>query len=90
MNDRADLKRRIHELDFAIHELSLFLDTHPTNRKAMELLAEYHRRRQAAVSVYESRFGQYVVTSDQLQPTNYWSWVDGPWPWEINFMEAQN
>ena len=38
MSEKAQLKRKICELDFAIHELVLFLDTHPVNMKAMELL----------------------------------------------------
>ena len=43
---KENLKKVIHELDFALHELNLYLDTHPTNIKAMELLKEYRKKRQ--------------------------------------------
>ena len=37
-NDKNNLAKMIYKIDFAIHELVLFLDTHPRNAKAMELL----------------------------------------------------
>ena len=56
MNQKENLKKIIHELDFALHELNLYLDTHPTNMKAMELLKEYRKKRQAAIMVYEDNY----------------------------------
>lgn len=85
---KRELKRRIYELDFAIHELVLFLDTHPTNKKAMELLCEYRKIREELVKVYENRFGPYVVISDDVKPDGCWEWLKGPWPWENGFMEG--
>ena len=82
MSDKKMMKNRIHSLDFAIHELVLFLDTHPTNRQAMELLREFRKRRDEAVAEYESRYGNYVVTTDDVDPVDYWYWLDSPWPWE--------
>ena len=41
--NKAQMKRKIFEYDFAIHELVLFLDSHPTNRKALELIKEYRK-----------------------------------------------
>lgn len=38
MNEKAMLKRKIFETDFALYELALFLDTHPESKKAMELI----------------------------------------------------
>ena len=85
---KRELKRRIYELDFVIHELVLFLDTHPTNKKAMELLCEYRKIREELVKVYENRFGPYVVISDDVKPDGCWEWLKGPWPWENGFMEG--
>ena len=48
MNERAMLKRRIDALDFSIHETVLFLDTHPCDQKAMQMLRDYRRRRREA------------------------------------------
>jgi len=72
--------RRVQTLDFALIETGLFLDSHPDDQAAMEY---YHRLRDArtqAVSAYEEAFGpltQMGVEGDR------WSWVDSPWPWEM-------
>lgn len=85
---KAELKKRIYEYDFALHELNLFLNSHPTNKKAMELLAEYRRGRAALVAEYTARFGQYIVCPSDVPVSGCWEWLKGPWPWENNFMEA--
>lgn len=87
MNQKENLKKIIHELDFALHELNLYLDTHPTNMKAMELLKEYRKKRQAAIMVYEERYGEYICTVNDVPVGSCWKWLKGPWPWENDFME---
>lgn len=86
--NKCELKRKIYELDFAIHELVLFLDSHPTSRRAFELLKDYRHKRKELIEAYESRFGKYIVTTDDVPATGCWEWLKGPWPWENNFMEA--
>ena len=82
MTDKKAAKNRISALAFAIHELELFLDTHPENRQAMQLRGEFMMRKKEAIADYESRFGKYVVTTADVEPTDYWDWLDSPWPWE--------
>lgn len=86
--NRAELKRRIFEMDFAIDELVLFLNSHPTNKKAMELLSEYRNKRRELIRVYEENCGPYIVTHCDAPATGCWEWLKGPWPWENNFMEG--
>lgn len=81
MNEKA-LKRRIEATDFAILEIELFLDTHPTDRRAMQMLSEYRTRRKSQIADYESRFGKYVVTASDVDLSDRWAWINGPWPWE--------
>ena len=85
---KSELKRKIYELDFAIHELSLYLDTHPQCEKAMELLAKYRKLRKEFVAEYEMQFGHYIVTSDDTPTNGCWEWLKSPWPWENDFMEV--
>ena len=82
MNEKNTMLKKIHALDFAIHELVLFLDTHPQNRQAMQMLHEFRHRRKEAIAAYEARFGKYVVTTCDVEPTDCWKWLDSPWPWE--------
>lgn len=82
MRHKQMMIRRIHEYDFAIHELVLFLGTHPTNKKALELLAEYRVARAELIEEYEKRHGPYIVTPADVPITPCFSWHNGPWPWE--------
>ena len=82
MNERMILKNRINALDFAIHEMVLFLDTHPRDQKAIQMLREYRRRRREAIANYEAKCGPYIKTIDDVHPKDYWNWIDSPWPWE--------
>ena len=85
-NEREQMMKQIHRIDFAIHELVLFLDTHPRNVKALQLLEEYRNLRCVKIAEYERRFGNYVAVVDDVKPTEPWGWVKGPWPWENKFM----
>lgn len=82
MNAKRELKKKIYSLDFAIHELVLFLDTHPTNKKAMELLREYRMKRRECVELYEQKYGPYIETSHDAPAGSCWQWLESPWPWE--------
>lgn len=88
MNENAKLKRQIFELDFAIYELVLFLDTHPKSRRAMRLLEEYRAKRKDLISLYEEKFGKYIVTLKDVPMADTWKWLDSPWPWDTDFMEG--
>lgn len=88
MNEKAMLKKKIHEYDFALHELNLFLDSHPTNEKAFGLLREYRKMREALVNQYVEKFGNYVNTVDDAKAEGCFQWLKGPWPWENGFMEG--
>ena len=82
MKEKYELKKKIHALDFAIHELVLYLDTHPLSKKATELLKEYRMKRKECIEVYEEKFGKYIVTVKDVPAENCWQWLKGPWPWE--------
>lgn len=79
---RHCLKKSIAAYDFALIEMNLYLDTHPDDGGAMELLNAYRRKREELVDAYESRYGTYVVTPSDVQGER-WSWVDDPWPWDF-------
>lgn len=85
---KKEMKIKIYQLDFAIHELVLFLDSHPTSKKAMELLCEYRNKREECVNLYEQRYGEFIVTPKDVPAENCWKWLEGPWPWENEFWEA--
>ena len=86
--NKSMLFKRICELDFAIHELVLYLDTHPDCRKGLELLNKYRKIRNEAVESYEQNYGRLIITPADAGENGRWDWNDSPWPWEKDFMEA--
>lgn len=81
MSERGQLRRRISAVDFALFELVLFLDTHPDDVRAMRMRDQYKKKRDELVAEYESHFGPYVVTADDVTG-DQWTWIDNPWPWD--------
>ena len=82
MNEKRMMKQSIESLCFSILETELYLDTHPRDAKALQMLREYRRRKRDAIATYEAKFGRYIVTKSDVPATDRWSWIDSPWPWE--------
>lgn len=79
MNQRQ-LLRYIDAVSLALDDVTLFLDTHPTDTDAMEYYNMYKEKRAQAVRDYSRSFGplnRYNVTC-----SNEWQWNQGPWPWQ--------
>lgn len=88
MNDKSKLCRKIHEFDFSIEEMQLYLDVHPNNKRALALLDELRKKRNELVVLYEQRFGPYIVTPNDVPAKEPWGWIESPWPWETK--ESEN
>lgn len=79
MSDREKLMRRLSSFDFAVHELHIYLDTHPNDSSAADALAYYESKSDAARKEYEDRFGPLTPMNEQ---GNRWAWIADPWPWD--------
>lgn len=80
MNERNMLLSKIKKYDFALKELNLYLDTHPSCRRGLAMFRRYKGLRENALEEYTKRFGP--ITPEQTENTERWSWIDDPWPWE--------
>jgi spore coat protein JB len=85
MKQRVKLLCDIQKEDFMVTELSLFLDTHPGDRRAV---AEFNRHTQCLIGLiqtYEHHFGPLAL-HQRCTPVQYpWRWIEEPWPWEIEY-----
>jgi spore coat protein JB len=81
MNKEQALKR-VSMYQFAMHEANLFLDTHPDCTEAIKAFNKYRRLYKEAIEDFAENYGPLEVsqTSDE---TDYFDWVKGPWPWEV-------
>ncbi|HBY20846.1 MAG: spore coat protein CotJB [Clostridiales bacterium GWE2_32_10] len=78
---REELKLQIQELEFAVIELNLFLDTHPTNQKALMDYNMFSIELNKTKNVYQKKYGP--LTNFGYALSSYpWKWVESPWPWE--------
>lgn len=84
--DRAqkDLLIEIMETSFVLIETALYLDTHPYDENALRTHNNASQKYEDIVNLYELRYGPLTYTSMSKSP---WSYINGPWPWEINFNE---
>ena len=78
---REEAMRQVQMYDFALIDTGLFLDTHPTNREALDFYASTRMRYLQVVEEYEQQFGP--LTAQDTNTDNGWAWVETPWPWEM-------
>lgn len=82
---RRELLRQIQQLEFAIIELALFLDTHPNDQEALNQHNSFATKLRQATNLYNKHYG--LLTIGQVSNSSSWEWVEGLWPWEKNYEE---
>ena len=68
-------------LEFVVLELGIYLDTHPEDSEAIAYFREMNLKYQEALHEYSQKYGPLNL-SHVHHPTDYWKWVDQPWPWQ--------
>jgi len=78
---RAELLGKAQSHAFAMRDLALYLDTHPTDAKALERFTEHQSAYQKYADAFAARFGALTMT--QIGTEDGWAaWSNTPWPWE--------
>ena len=77
---KESLMCEIMRYDFTADELTLFLDTHPNDSKALEMRAAVVDKLNKLKMMYCNKYGP--LTADSVLNIEKWSWIDSPWPWE--------
>lgn len=80
-NDREYLMQCVYTASFAIDDVKLFLDTHPSDPSALAYYEKMNALRQRAVDDYNAHFGPLSATD--VNAADGWTWVNTPWPWEM-------
>lgn len=72
----------LQQLDFALVELNLYLDTHPGDLQALQQFNQLAQRRQQSAQQFEMQFGPLMQFGHSY--SRYpWQWNDTPWPWQV-------
>lgn len=78
--EQKELFSFINQVSFMLDDITLFLNTHPNCKEAMESYEHFMKLRKDAVSEYTKLFGP--ICRYDVDICNYWDWVNKPWPWE--------
>lgn len=68
-------------IDFAAHDLSLYLDTHPGDEEAFQVYQDLLRLAEEGAKRYAAKYGP--ICKKDLIDAKRFSWLDSPWPWEL-------
>lgn len=77
---KGQLLSEVMMYDFNVHEMNLYLDTHPCDKEAFEKLLKFQKKACEARANYEQEFGALTVSN--LTSCQGYTWVCGPWPWQ--------
>ena len=85
--EREAMMLQIYQVSFEADDLRLYLDTHPQDAQALELLKNRLMQRRQLLKNFAQQF--YALTMDcmadceQMQDkTGCYCWQEGPMPWE--------
>ena len=78
---RGDLAEQIRALTFVAKELELYLDTQPRCLTALDYYYQTLAELKRLKDQYHNTVGP--LTSAGVTDTEMWTWVNGPWPWQM-------
>lgn len=83
-SDRETLMSEISTISFAINDLTLYLDTHPTCPNGLPLFKELLKKRLDLLAEYAKKYNPLTQISmiTGTPETNEYGWGEGPMPWE--------
>lgn len=76
------LLEEIQAIDFALVELTLYLDTHPKDVDTMQQFNEYSHQSRKLKLQFEKKFGPLQQFGNSYTDAT-WGWGTNPWPWQI-------
>ena len=60
-SEKMEMLVNIGQMGFASHELNLYLDNYPNNRKALELFNKYSNMTNKLIKEYENKYGPLTL-----------------------------
>ncbi len=83
MHKPKKLLLKLQELQFALLETNLYLDTHPSNTKAQQDLMQLSYQISMLMPKVEKYYGPLTIYG--FKNENPVRWITEPWPWEIMY-----
>ena len=77
---REELLLDIMELSFAINDLNLYLDLHPTDEGVLKEFRKYVEKCCAKEMEFVRTYGPLELIDNES--TKNFKWIEDPWPWQ--------
>jgi len=84
MNPCQRLLRLIQAVEFCALELTLYLDTHPADRKALSDYNRFAGELERLKKRYVAECGP-LMTCEPEPSASCWRWSKALWPWELDY-----
>jgi len=81
MGDRELLLKKLQAASFALDDIKLFLNSHPHDRNALECFGKYQKIYMELKNEFEEKYG--ALMANRVDTNKGWTWIDNPWPWEL-------
>lgn len=72
----------LQSVDFALVDLTLYLDTHPYDVETIKQYNELAKQRKVIAKQFESQFGPLCEYGKSYVGYPF-SWNECPWPWQV-------
>ena len=80
IDQKDNLLYKVQMYTFALKDLNLYLDTHPTDQNILVEYQKIKRQLEEAKKEYERNYG--VICSSDVTSNDKWTWINNPWPWD--------
>jgi len=80
--EQLALLKELMEVSFLLVETNLYLNTHPTDERALRLHNTYAKKYEELECLYTSEYGPLRGNQMSQYP---WQYIQSPWPWEIDY-----
>lgn len=71
----------LNQMQFAMHDLNLYLDVFPDDRNMMNQFITFRNNYNRLLEEYENNYGAININSSSLNNTPF-GWVIEQWPWD--------
>ena len=82
-NEKEKAYLELSRIAFAMHEVNLYLDTHPDDRMMIQLFNDYRKMYIEMEEKYENAYGPITTCSNAMEGVPF-AWVEKTFPWEVN------
>ena len=79
-SERAKMLQELQSYKLAAFDLGLFLDTHPTDKRALMMHKDLIGKAKELEQAFEKKYGPLSMGGNQNEES--WDWVCDPWPWQ--------